>query len=187
MHLPKTLSIKTKLNLLTLVVGGVALLLSAAAFVVNDVQMIRSSKAQQLSALAKVLGCNSTAALTFDDAAAAREILASLALQPTVKSACLFDTKGRVFAAYAAAGPEGDLPTEPPPEGQRYEGNHLEVVQTIRHDNAYVGTIFLRAGMDDLRAQLLRYVAIVAIVLPLSLAAAMGFSLRLQRVVSGPV
>jgi signal transduction histidine kinase len=187
MHLPKTLSIKTKLNLLTFVVGGVALLLSAAAFVINDVQMIRASKEQQLSALAKVLGSNSTAALTFDDAVAAREILASLALQPTVKNACLFDAKGRVFAAYPAAGPEGSLPAEPPPDGHRYLGDHLEVVQTISHDNAHVGTIFLRAGMDDLHAQLLRYVAIVAIVLPLSLAAAMGFSLRLQRAVSGPV
>ncbi len=187
MHLPKTFSIKTKLNLLTFVVGGVALLLSAAAFVINDMQMIRASKAQQLSALAKVLGSNSTAALTFDDAAAAREILASLALQPTVKNACLFDAKGRVFAAYAAAKPEGELPTEPPLEGQRYEGSYLEVAQAITHDKALVGTIFLRAGMDDLRAQLFRCVAIVAVVLPLSLAAAMVFSLRLQRIISGPV
>ena len=187
MQLPKTFSIKTKLNLLTFVVGGVALLLSAAAFVVNDVQMILSSKAQQLSALAKVLGSNSTAAMTFDDASAAREILASLAMQPTVKSACLFDAKGRVFAAYPAAIPQAELPTEPPPEGHRYQGNHLEVVQTIEHDNACVGTIFLRAGMDDLRAQLMRYVAIVAVVLPMSLAAAMGFSQRLQRMVADPV
>jgi len=187
MQLPKTLSIKTKLNLLTFVVGGVALLLSAAAFVVNDVQMICSSKAQQLSALAKVLGSNSAAALTFDDPAAAREVLASLALQPTVKSACLFDAKGRVFASFAAATTGTDLPTEPPPDGHRYQGNQLVVVQTITHDNTYVGKILLMAGMDDLRAQLFRYVAIVAIVLPLSLAAAMGFSQRLQRIVSDPV
>ncbi len=205
MRFPQTLSIKTKLNLLTFVVGGVALLLSAAAFVVNDVQMIRTSKEQQLSALAKVLGSNSTAALTFDDAAAAREILASLALQPAVKSACLFDAKGRVFATYAAADHDhdhgymvpdmvpdmlpaaGDLPAEPPAEGHCYQGNHLDVVQAIAHDKTRVGTIFLRAGMDDLNAQLLRYVAIVAVVLPLSLAAAMGFSMRLQRTISGPV
>ncbi len=187
MHLPRTLSIKTKLNLLTFVVGGVALLLSAAAFVVNDMHMFRSSKEQQLSTLANVLGSNSSAALTFDDASAAREILASLALQPNVKNACLFDAKGHVFATYAAAAAKGDLPAEPPPEGRHYQGNHLDVVQMIRHDNTGVGTIFLRAGMDDLHAQLLRYVAIVAIVLPLSLAAAMGFSLRLQRIVSGPV
>ena len=187
MRLLKTLSIKTKLNFLTFVVGGVALTLSATAFVVNDVQMIRATKVQQLSALARVLGSNSTAALTFDDAAAAREILASLALQPTVKRACLFDAKGRVFAAYPAAAAEGDLPTERPPDGHLYLGDDLEVTQTITHDSTHVGAIFLRAGMDDLRAQLLRYVAIVAVVLPMSLAAAMGFSLRLQRTVSGPV
>ena len=186
MQLPKTFSIKTKLNLLTFVVGGVALLLSAAAFVVNDVQMILSSKAAT-SALAKVLGSNSTAALTFDDASAAREILASLAMQPTVKSACLFDAKGRVFAAYPAAIPQADLPTDSSPGRPPLPGKPSRSGETIEHDNACVGTIFLRAGMDDLRAQLARYVAIVAVVLPMSLAAAMGFSQRLQRMVADPV
>ena len=53
--------------------GGTALFLASAALIFNDANLIRSSKVQQLSALAKVLGANSTAALTFDDPAAAKE------------------------------------------------------------------------------------------------------------------
>ena len=56
-------SIKTKLNLLTTLAAAVALLLSCVAFFTHDVRMIRASKARQLSALATVLGSNTTAAL----------------------------------------------------------------------------------------------------------------------------
>lgn len=187
MRFNKNLSIKAKLNLLAFVAGGVALLLSTAAFVVNDVQLIRSSKERQLSALAKVLGSNSTAALTFDDASAAREILASLALQPGVQGACLYDAKGRVFATYPAGLPAGTMPASPPPEGHCFVGDHLDVSQEIAHDGVHVGQICLRVGMDDFVAQLLRYLAIVAVVLPVSLAAAVALSQRLQHIISGPV
>lgn len=60
----RNLSINAKLNLLVLVASGTALLLASAALVFNDAKLIGSSKVRQLSALAKVLGANSTAALT---------------------------------------------------------------------------------------------------------------------------
>jgi C4-dicarboxylate-specific signal transduction histidine kinase len=187
MRLLKDHSIKTKLGLLAFVAAGVALSLSTGAFVVNDVRMLRASKVQQLSALAKVLGANSTAALTFDDNSAAQEVLASLTMQPTVKDGCLFDAKGRVFATYPSAYHPGAFPAAPPPEGHCFTGDHLEVSQEILRENARVGTVYIRASMDDLWAQVLRCAAIVAVVLPASLAAAMALSRRLQRLVSGPV
>jgi hypothetical protein len=58
----KDLAINTKLTLLVLLAGSVALLLSCIAFVTNDVRMIRSSMIQQMSTLAEVVGSNSTAA-----------------------------------------------------------------------------------------------------------------------------
>ena len=95
MRVLKNLSIKSKLNVLVLAVSGAALLLASVALIVNDANLIRASKVQQLSALADVLGANSTATLTFDDPAAARELLSSLSLQPTVRFACLYNAKGR--------------------------------------------------------------------------------------------
>jgi hypothetical protein len=74
----KNLSINVKLILLVLASSGTALLLALAVLVFNYITLIRESKIQQLSALANVLGANSTAALSFDDPAAARELLSSL-------------------------------------------------------------------------------------------------------------
>ena len=96
----RDLSINAKLNLSALVAGGAALILVSAVLIFNVANLIRSSKAQQLSELAKVLGANSTAALTFDDPAAAKELLKSLQVQPTIRYACVFNAKGQVFAAY---------------------------------------------------------------------------------------
>lgn len=52
----KDFSINTKLTLLVLLAGGVALLLATICFVLNDISLIRSSMVKQMSALADVLG-----------------------------------------------------------------------------------------------------------------------------------
>ena len=188
MRVLKNLSIKSKLNLLVLIPSGAALLLASVALVINDASLIRSSKVQQLSALAKVLGANSTAALVFDDPAAARETLSSLGAQPTVQFACLYNAKGRLFAIYAGAGGGDFVP--PPPGGDGYEfvaGNYLDVTQEIFRDGNTVGTVYLHASMADLSAQVCRSIVIVALVMLGSLAVAVLLSSRLQRIVSAPI
>jgi C4-dicarboxylate-specific signal transduction histidine kinase len=184
----KNLSIKSKLNVLVLVVSGAALLLTSVALIVNDADLIRASKVQQLSALAEVLGANSTATLTFDDPAAAREMLSSLSLQPTVRFACLYDAKGRVFATYRGAGGEDFSPPPPGSDGYRFvAGNYLDVTHEMIRDGGRIGTVYLHASMDDLLAQLYRSVTIVAIVMLVSLGIAFLLSSRLQRIVSAPI
>ena len=182
------LSIKSKLNLLVLVVSGTALLVASGALVVNDALLIRSSKVQQLSALANVLGANSAAALTFDDPAAARETLSSLRLQPTVRFACLYNAKGRLFATYRGAGGEAFAPPPPGVQGQAFvAGNCLDVNEEISRDGEKIGTVYLHVSMDDLSAQFYRSVAIVATVALVSLCLAFLLSSRLQRIVSTPI
>ena len=100
-------TINAKLSLLTTVAAGVALSLSCIAFFINDVRMIRASKVRELSALATILGANTTAAVEFNDAKTATELLASLRQQPAVEFACLYDAHGKLFATYPAELPEG--------------------------------------------------------------------------------
>jgi len=184
----KDFSINTKLHLLVLVTGGAALLLSSAAFVINDVNLIRSSKVQQLSALAKVLGFNTTAALTFDDPTTASELLSSLSLQPSVRFACVYNARGQVFATYRSE-KAGDFSPPPPAEdGHEFTaGGYLEVTQRVVHDGEKVGTVYIRATMDDLYDQMIRYGKIVVAVMVVSLGVAILLSSRLQRIISAPI
>ncbi|MBN2476952.1 MAG: HAMP domain-containing protein [Pirellulales bacterium] len=181
----KDFSINTKLVLLVTVAGGVALLLACAAFVVHDYRIIRASKVRQLSALADVLGSNSTAALTFDDPVTGTEILSSLRMQPTIEFACLYNAQGRVFAKYGDA---DQAPSRPGPPGYKFtDRGHLSVVQSIVQDRDRVGTIILRANMVDLDQQMLQYVMIMAVVMTVSMGGSILLSSRLQRAISLPI
>src|SRR2546427_7647851 len=53
-----------------------------------------------LETLAEVLGSNSTAALTFNDPAAAREVLQSLSAKEHIMAAGLYRSDGVIFATY---------------------------------------------------------------------------------------
>ena len=53
-----------------------------------------------LETLAEVLGSNSTAALTFNDPATAREVLQSLSAKEHVMAAALYRIDGAIFATY---------------------------------------------------------------------------------------
>jgi len=184
----KDFSINHKLNLLVITAGGVALLLSCGAFVVNDYRILRASKVRQLSALATVLGSNSTAALTFDDPSTGAEILASLRMQPTVEFACLHNARGEVFAKYGYGPAAHHTPPPPGRSGYRFtKGGYLDVTHQIIQDEELIGTIYLHASMVDLREQLFQYVKIVAIVMGVSLSGSILLSRRMQRVISLPI
>ncbi len=184
----KDLAINTKLTLLVVLSGSVALLLSCIAFVTNDVRMIRLSMINEMSTLAEVLGSNSTAALSFDDAKTARELLRSLEKQPDVELACIYDVAGHVFADYYRGDTPPSTPPGPPPAGYKFTANgYLDVTRRIDHDGRTIGTIYLHSSMGKLYDQIFWYVNIVAIVMIGSLAASIAISSRLQRAISTPI
>jgi signal transduction histidine kinase/CheY-like chemotaxis protein/HPt (histidine-containing phosphotransfer) domain-containing protein len=182
-------TLAAKLSLLTAVAAGVALVLSCVAFFANDVRTIRNSKSEQLSALATILGSNTTAALEFNDAKTATELLASLREQPAVKLACLYDRQGKAFATYPADLPQ-DFVLPPVPSADRTiftDSGHLEVSQNIGHDGEKVGSIYVCAGMDELQKQIWDYARITLTVLVVSLTVSLLLARRLQRFITAPI
>ncbi len=184
----KDLAIDSKLTLLVVMSGSVALLLSCIAFVTNDVRMIRSSMIEQMSTLAEVLGSNSTAALSFDDARTAGELLMSLEKQPSVEFACIYNAAGEIFATYHRGDSTPTIPKAPPAAGYEFTADgYFNVSRTIRHDGDTIGTIYLHATMGELYDQVFWYISIVAVVMIGSLAASILLSARMQRAISAPI
>ena len=181
-------SINMKLRLLVILASSAALSLSCAAFVVNDVRMIRSSMVQQVSALADLLGSNSAVALTFDDANNARGILSSLQKQTVVETARLYDAEGQPFADYSRLPGKESAPPVAAEAGYSFtDSGHLDIWDPIVLNGEIVGTIYLSASLQGLRDQYIRYLGIVAAVLVVSLAAAIASAARLQRLISMPI
>ena len=183
----KKSSINRKLTLLVMAVVAAALLLSSVAFVVNDVRVIRSSMIRQLSALADVLGSNSTAAITFDDNKSATQILSSLGVQPMVEAACIYDAEGKVFATYTAEGIKPIFPVAPMQAGHVFQEGHLSVSAWITQETDVIGAIYLQADLAPIRDEVVNYIGIAAAVMALSFATAYLLASRLQRGISGPI
>ena len=68
----RTLSIKGKLMLITMLTSSVALLLASAGFLVYDLVAFRARMSQDLMTQAEIIGANSMAALAFHDERAVR-------------------------------------------------------------------------------------------------------------------
>ena len=83
-------SIKNKLTLINMITCGIVLLMVTVAFVTNDLISLKKSIVEKLITISKVIGENSSAALTFDDEYAAAEILASLAEEPNILATYLY-------------------------------------------------------------------------------------------------
>lgn len=186
----RDLSIKRKLVALSTVSGCAALFLACFGFVVNDVSMIRSNKIAQLEAQARILAFNSSAVLTFHDAAAAEKLLGSLRGQPTIRRASLQNGDGSLLAAYAKQGTTLTAPSQPPQDEASYRftpAGELEVIQPVVDDGNVVGTLCLVASMDDMYQQLWKHAGVVALTAFCSLGASIFLSVKLQRAVSAPI
>ena len=188
MRVFQDLSIKRKLPLITLLTSGVALMLACAAFVIYDLITFRQAMARDLTILAEIIGTNSAAALTFDDANAATEVLAALSAKEHLVSACLYKSDGPVFAKYSRRNANrGPSPSQAQGEGSYFVDNHLRLFRRIRLAGETIGTVYLESDLEEMYSRLQRYAGIVAIIMLASSCAAFLLSSKLQRVISGPI
>ena len=165
-----------------------ALVVSSSALLVYDVVSTAQLARVGLNSLAGIIGANATAALTFDDADAAQEILAGLAVGPHLMAACIYDSHGKPFAVYTRT--DLQVRFEPPiPDfyGDRFSVSGMRVFRPIVLEGQVVGTIYLQSDNDYITEHMGRSAAIQLLVILLSAAGAYFLAFRLQRSISEPI
>ncbi len=113
----RDLSIRHKLQGIVIIACAVALVVASAAFTIYDRTTFLRAKARDLIASAKMIGSNSTAALTFHDSKSAQETLSALQANSHVIHACIYDSDGKVFATYSRDRTQARF--NPPPSPRR--------------------------------------------------------------------
>ena len=184
----RDLSIRKKLQSIVMLTSAVALLVASIVFTFYDRSTFLRAKTEDLGSSARMIGSNSTAALSFGDAESAKEILAALRAKPNVIYACVYDKDGRVFATYSRDAAQSEF--SPPPvqtQATSIVRNNMLLFQPVTLNGETIGTIFLGADLADLNERLTRFLMIDFLVLLVSLAVAFLLSTRLQRVISGPI
>jgi C4-dicarboxylate-specific signal transduction histidine kinase len=185
---PRNIPIRRKLTLVVLVSSTAALLVASAALFAFQVYTFRENFKRDLASLAEIISANSTAAITFGDSDAAREILTVLRVKQQIEDAFIILPGGKVLARFDGSKAAVSLADYPARTGFRFEGGDLLQTQEIRLDNAKIGTLYLRSDYGRVYGELLHlYLVALAAVLALSSGIAFAISSRLQRVISLPI
>src|SRR3984893_11701108 len=179
--------IRRKLMTMILLTSGAVLLLTSASFVAHEFLTFRYSTVRNLSTLGQVIATNSTAALAFDNAEDAAEILTALKAEPHVVSAGLYDSAGQLFATYPEAIKSGEFPPKPGADGYRYESRFLVGFHPVLMGQRRLGTLFLKSDLGALFDWLRLYSGIAAAVIAASFLLAYLISRNLQRQISEPI
>jgi len=179
--------IRRKLMTIIMFVSGVALLASGIAFVAYEQFMFREKLTRDIGIAAAIVGDNSAAALTFNEAVSATEMMRSFDAEPHIVAACIYDKAGRPFAQYRRVRQGFFVPPPVQREGCRFEGNRLFLFRPIMSADERAGTMFIECDLTEMRDRLHHYGIVGAIILAGSLALIWLLGSRMQRMVWQPI
>jgi signal transduction histidine kinase len=180
------LSIRQKLTAMLMLISAAVLALAATAFLAWDFYRFRGEMQVDLTSRAQLVLENTAAAVTFEDPAAASEILEMLESHPHTQMACLYRPDGSLFAA-RSIGSELDTCPAKPTLGLTLGPNRMYVTEQLSRGRS-PGPILLIA--DDLQAQRSRVQAelvAIATIIAAGMLLSLLLSTQLQRLVSAPI
>ncbi len=183
----RNISIKRKLVVITMLTSVTAVLLACAVLIPVEIVTFKQTLLTDLNAQAKIIASISTAALSFDDADTARDMLTELQHEPQIVGACIY-RDGDVFATYTRPGAKLQFPeTEPTNESAVFGADRVELCRKILQKGRPLGAVIIQSDMRQLYARLWRYAAILLLVFGASSLVAFLLSSRLQRLISQPI
>jgi PAS domain S-box-containing protein len=183
-----TASIRIKLTIISLVTTGIVSLLVGTLLIVSVYYSHRETMLRDFKAHAAIIGENSAAALTFNDAKTGREILAALRASVDVRAAALYDGDKRLFASFERSG-DVRVPSEFSilPDGYRFNHSALEVTAPIKFHTSEMGSIYLQVDLSSFYTDLRRFATITLLIVLGAFGISTLLLFRLQRAITAPL
>lgn len=153
-------------------VGGVLLL--------NHISQFKAKLSQSFQATAHVIATNASAALAFNDKAAAAELLASLVNDHSISAAALYDKTGDRFVTY------GQTPATLP-EVRRGDGFAIDWVEVSYKGESYGQLLLLSRYPTELRTTIFTWVFVYIAGILLAGLLAFFLAARFYRAVAAPL
>ncbi len=194
------MSLKQKITTLILAASCLVLLLSSTIFVGSQVITYKRLTVSELTAVAGVIASNVSAAVVFDDADSAEEMLRVLGAKPGFVWAGIRLPDGSLFAAHEAHPGSAAEPVVPNWEAVglgvetagrsqalRLLDSLIDLRMPILLDGETVGTLHLRADLAQMYDIIDAYLVLAAFVVLVLIAVAFVMASRIQKVVTEPV
>ncbi len=158
----KNNSIRRKLIMLSVAISALGLFLSATAFMTVDYVDLKRSILDDHRRLAEIIAKNVVAPITFEDRAAAADVLKSLSGVQSVNAASIHDKNDRIFVQFSnredgsanahALHPQSANIGEP--AGGLFGAQILNISAPIVLEGDRIGRVHLFINQDQLRARL---------------------------------
>jgi len=181
-------SLGTKLRIAILGTTLVALVLGLGATIVYDLRTWHRGWIADVQSQAELLGHASADDLAAADPRGAQDALASLRLQPRLRSAAIYDAQGRLFASWRAGtepAPPATLPAAAGDASARDSGE-VQVRAVIADQGRVLGTVTLRARAE-LDERIASYTALALALVLVAGAATWAVSSWLRMIVMRPL
>ena len=188
MSIMPNMTIKRKLILIIMLTSTIALLLAGTLNLFHQHTQIRKELIRSISCYAQIIGENCRAAISFEDANDASEMLKSLEAESSIAFACIYTKEGEVLARYRRPDITEDIPAPPcAKESYQFDKHYFKLFKEINSGDEVIGTVYIQLDTSEMKTQLrLEAGIMILLVLVCSLVAYLVSS-RLQYVISGPI
>jgi len=187
----KSQSISDKLMRMTLLVGGVSLLLAYISFLIYDLYSLRQQLMISMTAEANIIGANCVTALEFDDKQAAENTLAALRNSSQIRAAVIVRPDGTEFARYLR-NPSSQFQLNEHltlSESEHFwtKGRDILLGTRIRFQGGWVGSVYMLAETSGVARSIERFGLISAGMLIVCFAIALLSTATIRHLVSDPL
>jgi two-component system sensor histidine kinase/response regulator len=172
-----------KIILLVIAAGFISTLLLSAVFMRYYSASSKDAEFSELSLLAQIVGESAALPVVLDDRRLAERKLQALDKKNNILAVCVYDEYGALFASLQSRRP---CPASRP-SAAALNAASLEVRADIVHLGHTVGTAYLFAGLDNIRADVLRYGGYAVVSAAAAMALSSLLALFFQRIITAPV
>lgn len=183
----RNFSIRHKIEAIILITAAIVLILSISLFMAMEIKSSKEEVETRLTALANVLGANSSAAIIFRDQVAAKEVLSTLSSQSDILQATLLNNHNQIFAQYESSTHNNITNNQDTSSVNRLLFDNITVTMPIIVHGENIGKIRMIGDMSRAHAVLKNQFILGATIFIISMMVAILLSGRLQRVVSTPI
>lgn len=181
-------SIKNKLILIGVMVSALGLIVFVLGMAVIETNIVKKNIVKELNIQAKIIGENSTAALTFDDPKSAEETLSALKANKSIDYCVLYTKEWVPFATYEHIDEHTHrFISFPKAMSEHFGFDYVSVHQEILLDGKMIGAIYIQSNLDEMYSNLLYYAFFLVMGLIVSLFLSYVLSKKLQQTITEPI
>ncbi|MDH5600173.1 MAG: ATP-binding protein [Gammaproteobacteria bacterium] len=180
-------SIKKKLIAIILFTAATVLLLNLILLTVVEINSAKNNASTRLQTLAKVLGENSSAAITFRDYNTSTQILETLSSQKDILLAHIHLPGGEIISEYRSPNIPNTIKTYDDKDTSVILFSHVEVKEPIIVDNEVIATLHIIGDISGVHKSIFQKLYFGLGIFAISMIIAFFLSNQAQQVISIPI